>query len=77
MGRHTERQRLARWRTIYEFYMYDGSLTTPPATEGVRWFVCTEKVQLSPAQVDSVKKLYFHNNRPVQPIYARTVLTPR
>ena len=29
-----------------------------------------EKVQLSRAQVDSVKKLYFHNNRPIQPIYA-------
>jgi len=43
----------------------------------VRWFVCTEKVQLSRAQIDSVRKLYFHNNRPIQPAYARTVLTPQ
>ena len=61
----------------HKYYMYDGSLTTPPANEGVRWFVCTEKVQLSRAQIDAVHKLYFHNNRPIQPIYARTVLTPR
>jgi carbonic anhydrase len=61
----------------HKYYMYEGSLTTPPATEGVRWFICTEKVQLSRAQIDAVKKLYFHNNRPIQPIYARTVLTPR
>jgi carbonic anhydrase len=61
----------------HKYYMYDGSLTTPPATEGVRWFICTEKVQLSRAQIDAVKRLYFHNNRPIQPIYARTALTPR
>ncbi len=61
----------------HRYYMYDGSLTTPPATEGVRWFICTEKVQLSRTQIDAVKKLYFHNNRPIQPVYSRTVLTPR
>jgi len=61
----------------HKYYMYDGSLTTPPATEGVRWFICTEKVRLSRAQIEAVKKLYFHNNRPIQPLYARTVLTPR
>ena len=61
----------------HKYYMYDGSLTTPPATEGVRWFVCKEKVQLSRAEIVSVRNLYFHTNRPVQPIYARTVLTPR
>jgi carbonic anhydrase len=58
-------------------YMYDGSLTTPPATEGVRWFVCAEKVQLSRTQIESVRRLYFHNNRPIQPTYVRTVLTPQ
>ena len=57
--------------------MYDGSLTTPPASEGVRWFVCADPVSLSRHQIDVLKGLYCHNNRPVQPAYARVVLTPR
>jgi carbonic anhydrase len=60
-----------------KYFMYDGSLTTPPASEGVRWFICTEPVSLSRRQIDVLKELYFHNNRPVQPAYARVVLTPR
>jgi carbonic anhydrase len=60
-----------------KYFMYDGSLTTPPASEGVRWFVCSEVVSLSRGEIDAVKKFYFHNNRPVQPAYARTILTPR
>jgi carbonic anhydrase len=66
-----------RSRKQHKYFMYDGSLTTPPATEGVRWFICTETARLSRGQIDSLKELYFHNNRPIQPIYARTVLTPR
>jgi carbonic anhydrase len=61
----------------HKYFMYDGSLTTPPASEGVRWFVCTETVSVSRRQIDIVKKLYFHNNRPVQPAHSRLVLTPR
>jgi len=61
----------------HQYFMYDGSLTTPPASEGVRWFVFSETVSLSRRQIDIVKGFYFHNNRPVQPAYARTVLTPR
>ena len=61
----------------HKYFMYDGSLTTPPASEGVRWFICTETVSVSRRQIDIVKKLYFHNNRPVQPAHARLVLTPR
>ena len=61
----------------HKYFMYDGSLTTPPASEGVRWFICTETVSVSRRQIDIVKKLYFHNNRPVQPAHSRLVLTPR
>ncbi len=60
-----------------EYFMYDGSLTTPPATEGVRWFVCARPRAISADQLDELRELYFRNNRPVQPAYARTVLTPR
>lgn len=61
----------------HKYFMYDGSLTTPPASEGVRWFICTETVSVSRRQIDIVKNLYVHNNRPVQPAHSRLVLTPR
>ncbi len=63
--------------TCGSYFMYDGSLTTPPATEGVRWFVCAEPRVISARQLDAMRGLYFRNNRPVQAILARTVLTPR
>lgn len=56
------------------FYRYDGSLTTPPCSEGVTWFVMAEPVELSPAQIAAFEALYDHNYRPVQPLNGRTFL---
>lgn len=52
-------------------YMYEGSLTTPPCTEGVKWFVLNTPVELSKAQIDQFKALYSKNNRPIQPTNGR------
>lgn len=60
-----------------DYYTYDGSLTTPPATEGVRWFVLKEALHLTRAQIEAVDHVYFSNNRPTQPLNARFVLTRR
>lgn len=51
-----------------EYYRYDGSFTTPPCTEGVKWFVMDQAVQISPEQMSSFTTLYDNNFRPVQPI---------
>lgn len=49
------------------FWFYDGSLTTPPCTEGVSWVIFKEPVAASKAQIQKVKDLFHgHNNRPVQ-----------
>ncbi len=58
-----------------EYYRYSGSLTTPPCSEGVRWFIFKEPVELSKDQLAKFKKVMgFPNNRPVQPINARKIL---
>jgi carbonic anhydrase len=56
------------------YYRYNGSLTTPPCTEGVAWFVLATPVELSTAQIAAFRGLYDHNYRPVQPLYERTFL---
>lgn len=58
-----------------DYYRYDGSLTTPPCTEGVRWLVLKRSVTASPQQVEAFEHVVHHaNNRPVQPVNARVVL---
>jgi carbonic anhydrase len=58
-------------------YTYDGSLTTPPATEGVRWFVLQQPLHMTRAQIAAINRVYYSNNRPTQPLNARFVLTRR
>jgi carbonic anhydrase len=54
-------------------FRYDGSLTTPPCTEGVRWLVMTTPVSLSQGQLAALEKVFKGNNRPVQPLNDRTL----
>lgn len=58
-----------------ESYRYDGSLTTPPCSEGVRWIVMKSPIQLSAAQITKFTALVKGNNRPVQPINHRVTVT--
>lgn len=55
-------------------FRYRGSLTTPPCTEGVSWFVMTDPVQLSAAQIAALTKVFDGNNRPVQPLNTRPLI---
>lgn len=48
-------------------YRYEGSLTTPPGTEGVHWIMLAEPIEISPAQLAAFCALYSGNNRPPQP----------
>ena len=56
------------------YYRYNGSLTTPPCTEGVQWFVMAAPVALSTGQIAAFQNLYDDNYRPVQPLNERTFL---
>jgi carbonic anhydrase len=58
-----------------DYYRFNGSLTTPPCSEGVRWIVMKQPMTVSKAQIEQFQKtLGFANNRPVQPVLARPVL---
>lgn len=57
------------------YYRFNGSLTTPPCSEGVRWFVMKDYSTISKEQVEQFLHLMHHaNNRPIQPINARKVM---
>jgi carbonic anhydrase len=55
------------------YYMYMGSVTAPPCTEGVTWFVLKIPVDISAKQIEAFAKLYPHNVRPLQPLNGRVV----
>jgi carbonic anhydrase len=57
---------LAAWR-------YDGSLTTPPCSEGVRWHVLSTPIEASAAQIDAFEAIFDDNYRPTQPLNGRTI----
>jgi carbonic anhydrase len=57
------------------YYRFDGSLTTPPCSEGVRWLVLKEPISASKEQVEAFAKVVNeHNARPVQPAGARIIV---
>jgi len=56
-----------------DYYAYEGSLTTPPCSEGVKWHVLKEPIELSAAQLTAFQQLFPVNARPIQALHGRVV----
>jgi len=55
------------------YYTYPGSLTTPPCSETVTWFVLHKYAQLSNVQFNEFRHILGNNFRPLQKRNARTI----
>jgi carbonic anhydrase len=56
------------------YYTYPGSLSVPPCSENVTWYVLAQPVEVSPEQLQKlVDALGAKTARPVQPLNGRTV----
>jgi len=71
-------------RNPFSFWTYSGSLTTPPCSEGVKWTVLKEPVQVSAGTIARLHAIiaafpgyegYQSNNRPVTPLNGRAILS--
>ena len=49
-----------------DYYQYEGSLTTPPCSEGVHWIVIKEPVTVSNEDLAQFHERIHFNARPVQ-----------
>ena len=64
------------------YYAYNGSLTTPPCTQGIKWNVIADIQPISDAQLEAFTRHYAGNftyafgngnNREIMPLEGRTV----
>ncbi|XP_075415200.1 carbonic anhydrase 6 [Tenrec ecaudatus] len=68
-------------RNLQDYYTYHGSLTTPPCTENVLWFLLAEPIKLSKKQIllletsllNDQNKTLQNNYRASQPLNGRVV----
>jgi carbonic anhydrase len=59
------------------YYTFQGSLTTPPCSEGVRWLVLKTPVKIAESEIAAFGKLYPMNARPTQPLNGRALQATR
>ncbi len=55
------------------FYQYDGSLSEPPCTEGVKWIIMRETIEFDESQIEFLNGITDDNSRPLQPLNGRVI----
>ncbi len=56
------------------YFTFAGSLTTPPCSEGVTWYVLKQHPQVSAQQIATFAQIYPADARPIQPTNGRAIL---
>lgn len=57
----------------FSYYTYLGSLTTPPYSEIINWFVLKTPIEVSKAELDKFTSIFKIDARPIQPQHGRVV----
>jgi len=55
------------------YYYYKGSLTTPPCSEVVSWYLMKSPIEASKEQIQKLSQILHNNYRPVQNLNGRKV----
>lgn len=55
------------------YWSYAGSLTAPPCTEGVEWFVLQQPLTISLVQLHDFESIFKMNSRPLQDMHGRHI----
>jgi carbonic anhydrase len=59
-----------------DVFRFQGSLTTPPCSEGVNWHVAKDSVSMSAEQLKALGGIMGDNARPVQDLNGRLLVAP-
>lgn len=54
--------------------LFKGSLTTLPCTEGVKWTVLEQPIEMFKEQIQAFQSIFPDNHHPVQPVNSREVI---
>ncbi|EIJ79853.1 carbonic anhydrase alpha type [Bacillus methanolicus PB1] len=55
-------------------FHYNGSLTTPPCTEEVKWVIFKQPIEMSKEQIQAFQQIFPDNHRPVRPLNEREII---
>jgi carbonic anhydrase len=63
--------------SVRGYYTFEGSLTIPPCSEGVRWFVLKRVMQAKSGEILLFATRYPDNARPTQATHGRVIQQTR
>ncbi|KAG4028688.1 hypothetical protein MFRU_020g01270 [Monilinia fructicola] len=67
------KQALTEVKSLDTYWTYEGSLTTPPCTQGLRWFVSNPKLLVGTAQMQELLKVSSFSARVEQEVWGQKV----